>query len=372
MLRRLFKSNRLFSALFLFSFFVSFIVMYYGLNLNRQLIQISVVREGSEYEYGHMISGSISEDTVSADDIRDEMMSDGNMIFRCSGPIGEDVINVSLIDILWVQNEALAEAVKYEDYYLDSAVSAIAAPKCIIGDAWEDETYVVDGIRYIKLFKIESCVIGEFVSNTLPGLDERCVVLKESLSREELDKLVFGTDSIRVIYESNLSDEIDWFREWTRTFLTEESFREDEIDRIDLWNTTEKLSFIMFMTLYKKIYIGMLILCFINCAFLAYFWGKTHFYEYMLKRTLGFGKLRLFMDITAQFALYAVISLGTALLLTCGYELLCGNIVKWCENLRLGFGQLVLVFVIFGVALSALPMWLVVRLKPAEILKNAD
>ena len=369
MIKRLFKSNRFFSVLFLLSFFVSFIIMYYGMDLNRQLVQVSAVKEGSEYEYSYVISGSFSDDIGSTDDIRDGMMPDGNMIFRCNGPIGEGVINTDTIDILWAQNEELAEAVKYEDYYLNSAVSSISAPKCIIGDAWENETYVVDGIRYIQIYKIESCVIGEFVSDTFSGLDERCMVLKESLSREELDKLVFDTSYIRVIYESNRSDGIERLREWAHTFLKEESIQEEDTDA---WTSSVELTYSLYMSLYKKIYIGMLVLCFVNCAFLAYFWAETHFYEYMLKRTLGYGKLRLFMDITAQFALYAVISLGTALLFTCGYELLCGNIVKWCENLRLEFGQLVLVFVIFGVALSALPMWLVVRLKPAEILKNAD
>ena len=95
-------------------------------------------------------------------------------------------------------------------------------------------------------------------------------------------------------------------------------------------------------------------------------------YEYMLKRTLGYGKIRLFLDIISQFALLEVISLTVVLILTCGYELLCGNIVTWYDNIGLGFMQMVLIFVVFGVALSAFPMIPVMKLKPADILKNTD
>lgn len=307
MLNRLFKYNRFFSVLFLLSFFVSFIIMYYGLDLNRQLIQVGTVREESVYKYGYMVTGNFAEDVVNLNDIKDEIVSDGNIIFRCGGPIGEGVINTDVIDVLWTQNEELLEPIKYEDYYIYS--ETISAPKCIIGDAWEGDTYVIDGIRYIKIFQIETCVIGEYVSNSFAGEDERCMVFKDSLSQEELDKLIFDRDYIHVIYESNFSDGTELLREWTRTFLQEENYYEEELEN-DVWAPTDGYTFSMFMSLYKKVYIGMLILCFINCAFLAYFWGEIHIYEYMLKRTLGYGKLRLLMNIISQFAIFEVISLG--------------------------------------------------------------
>lgn len=368
MLNRLLKYNRFLSLLFLLSFLVSFIIMYYGLDLNRQLIQVSTVRESSVYKYAYRVTGDFSED-IQISSLLEETISDGNVIFRCEGPIGKGVTNTDAIDVLWVYNEELSETVKYEDYYLNN--DTISAPQCIIGDAWEKDTYVVDGIRYIKIFQIESCVIGVYASNTLVGLDERCLVLKDSLSPEELDKIIFDTGGASVIYQSNLSDNIELFREWTHTFFQEETFHEEEMEK-DVWSSSDGQTFSMFMSLYQKIYIGMLFLCFINCAFLAYFWGGMHLYEYMLKRTLGYGKIRLFMDIVSQFALLEVSSLAVVLVLTCGYELLCGNIVIWYENIALGFMQLVLVFAIFGVALSAFPMISVIKQKPADVLKNID
>lgn len=371
MLKRLFKYNRFFSALFLLSFFVSFIIMYYGLDLNRQLAWVSEVREESVYRYRHGVRGIFAEDVRNSNDIKEGMTSGGNIIFRCSGPIGEGVINTDSINILWAQNEELSEPVKYEDYYLNGNADVISVPKCIIGDAWEDETYVRNGIRYIKIFQIESCVIGEYVSNNFTGEDERCLVLKDSLSQEQLDKIVFDTEGTCVIYESNLSDETELFMKWLHTFFTEENFYELEMET-DVGDSSGESRFTVFMSMYQKVYWGMLILCFTNCAFLAYFWGDMHIYQYMLKRTLGYGKLRLLADIIFQFALYEGIALGAALLLTCGYELLRGNIVVWYENIRLGFLQMMLIFVLFGVVLSAFPMIPVMRLKPAGILKNID
>lgn len=371
MLKRIFKYNRFFSVLFLLSFFVSFIIMYYGLNLNRQIVWVNEIREEAVYRYGHNVRGVFAEDVRNSNDIKAEMTLGGNIIFRCEGPIGEGVINTDSINILWAQNEELPEPVNYEDYYLNGNADAISAPKCIIGDAWEGETYVRNGIRYIKIFQIESCVIGEYVSNNFTGEDERCLVFKDSMSQEQLDKIVFDTGGIRVTYESNLSDEAGLFMEWLHTFLAEENFYEFEMET-NVGDSSGESRFTVFMSMYQKVYWGMLILCFTNCAFLACFWGDMHIYQYMLKRTLGYGKLRLLADIIVQFALYEGIALGAALLLTCGYELLRGNIVVWYENIRLGFLQMVLIFVLFGIALSAFPMIPVMKLKPAGILKNTD
>lgn len=370
MLNRLFRYNRFSSMLFLLSFFVSFVIMYYGLDLNRQLVRVSEVREKSTYKYGYRVMGEFAEDIVNSNDIGEGMLSGGNIVFRCDGPVGDGVINTDAIDIMWTQKEELLEPVKYEDYYV-TAGDAISGPKCIIGDAWEDEIYVLNGIKYIRIFQIESCVIGQYVSNTFTGEDERCLVFRDGLSQTELDKLLFDTGGICAVYDSDLSDETKLFREWTQTFLGKESMYEEAIGT-DAWDSTDGYTFSLFMSMYKKVYIGMLVLCFINCAFLAYFWGETHIYESMLKRVVGYGKGRLIVEVILQFALLEAISLMAVLVITCGYELVCKNFVVWCENICLGFMQIILVFAIFGVGLSVFPIRLAMKQKPAEILKNTD
>ena len=371
MLNRLFKYNRFFSGLFLLSFFVSFIIMYYGLDLNRQIIQVNEVREQSAYRYGCKISAGFTEDITSVYDIKEDMMPHGgNIIFQCSGPIGNGVINVDDIEILWEQNEELLTPVIYEDYYLNGDVDALDVPKCIIGDAWEGDTYVIDGIRYVKVFQIESCVVGEYVPYTFTGYDERCLVFKDSLSQEELNKLLFSLGGITVTYESNLSDETERFKEWIQPLL--DNIWEWELEADEWADAFDIFGFSDYMSSYRKIYTGIQVMCFVNCAFLAYFWGKTHMYEYMLKRTLGYGRLHLLMDIISQFALLEVFALGAVLLLTCGYELISGDIVTWYDNISLGFMQMVLIFAVFGLALSAFPMIQIMRLKPADVLKSTE
>lgn len=374
MLNRLFKYNRFSTVLFLLSFFVSFLIMYYGLNLNRQFQQVGMVREEAVYTYGYRITGTFTEDTVCAEDIemksiKEKMPSNGNIIFSCSGPVGEGVINTNSIHVLWIQNEELTEKVNYADYGIST--DSIDAPKCIVGDAWKKDTYVIDGVKYIKVFGIESCIVGEYVSNNFVNEDERCLIFKESLSQEDLNKLLFNERGISVIYQSNLTDEIEAVREWTKSFLREENFQERLLEK-DVWEPSDGYAFALFMSLYQKAYLGMLLLCFINCAFLAYFWGETHIYEYMLKRTMGYGKRKLFADVIWQFAVLETAALGAVLLVTCGYEMVSGNLADWYYNIRLGFFQIVAVFILFSVALSLFPMIPVMRRKPAQVLKSTE
>lgn len=353
--------------LFFLSFMLSFMIMYYGLDLNRQFIQVNVLKDKALYEYGYAVMGICPSDITSLEDIPESMTSNGNIFIRCEGPIGNGIINTNAIDILWTQKEELSEPVKYEKYYLDN--DNISMPKCIVGDAWKDEIYVVDGIKYIKLYHIESCVIGEFIPYHFEGMDKRCFVLGNSLSREQIDKLVYASSDIAIAYESNLSDETAHFQEWLKTFLKEGNIHEAGMD---VWAFLDGNTFEMFLSVYRKIYFVMLLFCFVNCAFLAYFWGETHIYEYMLKRTLGYGKYKLFGDVISQFALFEILSLVTVLVVTCAYELIDGNIITWIDNIRLGFMQMVEIFVVFGTVLSLFPMRVVMKLKPVDILKNTE
>lgn len=356
-----------FSLLFFLSFLASFLVMYYGLDRNRELARAGSAREDLVYEYTYVATGSFAEDIENSGDIPEEGMPGGNIIFGCEGPVGEGVLNVDDIRVVWSREE-FTEPVEYEDYYADS--DAIPAPKCIIGDAWADETYVIDGIRYIHVFKIECCVIGKFISNTFEGVDERCMIFREDLSREQLDRLFFDSNWVCMIYESNLSDETEAFKSWIRTFLTEENF--DVIEKGNWIAMQDVHAFPQYMFLLRKVCQGMLLLCFVNCAFLAYFHGVMHLYEYMLKRALGYGRLKLFADILWQFAVFEMLALAAALFITCGYELLQGDLRVWYDNIRLGFMRMVGIFVLFGGALSLFPMWTVLRKEPAEVLKNID
>ena len=371
MLKRFLQYNVYFSTLFLLSFIASFIIMYYGMSLNRQFIRVSEVRKQSVYQYGFRIIGRFSKETKKANEILTEKTLKGNIIFQCDGPIGEGVINTDAIDVLWVQNESMNEPVKYERYYLNGSSESLSIPKCIIGEAWRDQTYKKGEMRFIKVYQTESLVIGEYVPNHFEGEDKRCLVFKDSLTDSELEKILLTSGSACVIYESNIADETDSFRTWVYSFFTEGNCREEEIPT-NIWASSDGFAFSMFMALYQKAYKGMLVLCFINCAFLACFWGERHIYEFMLKKTLGYGKCRLYTDVVYQFLVYEITALFITLCITMIYELWKDNFSVWIDNIYLGLPRVALVFILFGAVLSMIPMIVILKRQPMDVLNRLD
>lgn len=158
MWKRMFRHNRISTGLFLLSFAAVYTIMYYGLDLNRQYAQVGTARSESVYQYGVMMRGSNAERAAQEEWAEEMPLQEGIVLLQCWGPIGEGVINVDEIDVLWMQKEEMAESVKYEKYYLED--SSITVPSCIIGDAWRDETYEREGIRYIKVMQTECRVAG--------------------------------------------------------------------------------------------------------------------------------------------------------------------------------------------------------------------
>lgn len=371
MLKRVFSYNKFFSTLFLMSLFATFIIMYYGLNLNRQFIQVSKTRRESVYGFGRKYIGTFAEDIVCTSDIEDARFKEGNIIFRCDGPVGEGVINTNAIDVLWLQNEELLEPIRYEKYYLDKSINEYGCPKCIIGDAWMNEVYIIDGIKYIKVFQIESIVIGQFETNNFQGEDERCLVFREGFSKEELDKIIFSTGGTCIIYESNTSDDAENVTKWVNSLMPQEQYNEKEMSQ-NIWASSDGYAFSVLMGLYQKVYWVMIVFCYLNCMFLVCFWGDEHMYEFMLKRTMGYSKQKLFQDIILQLYLYELIALCAAMVVMFVCELFRKDVSIWVDNIKYGFLQMAFIFFILGTALSMFPLIATMKMKPAEVLKNVD
>ena len=129
------------------------------------------------------------------------------------------------------------------------------------------------------------------------------------------------------------------------------------------------VDFEYFMPLYQKIFIGMLFLCFLNCAFLAYVWGGMHVYEYMLKRTLGFSSGMILKECIRKQLVYEAMALGVVAVVTILYEIVVGNLSGWWTTISGGFGAIVLLFILFGIVLSLFPLVWVMKMKPATVLK---
>lgn len=359
MWKRMFRHNRISTGLFLLSFAAVYTIMYYGLDLSRQYAQVGTARSESAYQYGVMMQGSIAERAAQEEWAEETPLQEGIVLFQFGGPIGEGIINVDEIDVLWMQKEEMAESVKYEKYYLED--SSITVPSCIIGDAWRDETYEREGIRYIRVMQTECRVAGWYTTNTFENYDKRCLILREGLSMEAFEGFMRGSNHVNILYKSNRTDETEKFKKWAvRFFEKEQDIREEPLET-DLWGPVNGYHFMLFASLYRKIYIGMMVLCFINCAFLACFFGKTHLYEYTLKSMLGYGKWKLLTDMISQFAVLEMISLTAVLCITCLYEAVFGDVSVWYQNIRMGFLQIAGISAAFGILLSMFPMWEVLR-----------
>lgn len=328
--------------------------MYYGLDLNRQYAQVGTARSESAYRYGVMMQGSIADGAAQEEWAEGIPLQEGLVLFQFWGSIGEGVINTDKIDVIWMQKEKMAESVKYEKHYLEDSSSTV--PSCIIGDAWSDETYEREGIRYIKVMQTECRVVGEYTTNTFENYDKRCLILKEGLPWKAFEGFLKGSDSVNILYKSNRTDETEEFKKWVvRFFEKEQGVREEPLET-DLLGPVNGYHFTLFASLYRKSYIGMMVLCFVNCAFLACFFGKAHLYEYTLKSMLGYGKWKLLTDVVSQFVMLEMISLTAVLCISCLYEAVFGDVSAWFQNVRMGFLQIAGISAAFGILLSLFPM----------------
>lgn len=364
----MFQHNRISTGLFLLSFAATYTIMYYGLDLNRQYAQVGTARSESAYQYGVMMQGSIADGAAQEEWAEGIPLQEGLVLFQFWGSIGEGVINTDKIDVIWMQKEKMAESVKYEKYYLED--SSMTVPSCIIGDAWSDETYEREGIRYIKVMQTECRVVGEYTTNTFENYDKRCLILKEGLPWKAFEGFLKGSDSVNILYKSNRTDETEEFKKWVvRFFEKEQGVREEPLET-DLLGPVNGYHFTLFASLYRKSYIGMMVLCFVNCAFLACFFGKAHLYEYTLKSMLGYGKWKLLTDVVSQFVMLEMISLTAVLCFSCLYEAVFGDVSAWCQNVRMGFLQIAGISAAFGILLSLFPMWEVLTGKGKRFLEE--
>ena len=362
MLKRMFRYNRFFSLLFMISFTASFIIIYYGLDINRKFDDVMAVRRQSVYAYKLGIHGELKDSSAG---VPKWDYDKGNIIRRTTFNIGEGAVDNDAVDIIWAQNEELREP-----YRMISDLDSGKPGGCLIGDGLTKRVFDKDGAKYIKLEGVDIKVLGYLLSETFDGEDRRCILFWEGLSDDDKAKLLLLLDYQHYEYVSNTSDMEDEFRSWAESFLEKESMSEDLPDLDPLERSD---GFLQLMPYYKKMFVVMIIFCFINGAFLAFVWGRSHRYEFVLKRVLGLSRGKIFSDILGNLFLYEALSIGIAGLLTLLYEVLFHNGINiWFRNFISGFGLLALLFGVAGVLLGLISILPASRLRPADVLKPAE
>lgn len=368
---RILRESPLISGLFIISFVASFLTVYYGLGLYAQSQMIFEEREKAYYQEAYVYPVFYSDEIREMKQFPVPQLECGNVYIRCGLPIGDEILYIRPVDILWKQGEMLSETVRYQENYREG--EPVDEPQCIIGNRYEDDTFSKGEATYIKIYGIECRVIGKFADAAMKGMDQRCVVLADSLTEREIEKLLFRNDNASLIYkkaERVLESEKEAFIQWV------DLIRDPESTGLTMQLFNESFDdggvFEYFMPLYEKVFMGMLFLCFLNCAFLAYVWGGMHVYEYMVKRTLGYSSWMILRGCIGKQLLYEALALGIVAVITIIYEVIIGSITVWWETISGGFGFVVLLFMLFGIVLSLFPMLWVMKMKPANVLKCSE
>lgn len=221
--------------------------------------------------------------------------------------------------------------------------------------------YTRKGEKYITLDNKECLVAGYLKSNDIEGFDTRCIEFPLSMDGFRPD------EDTRFVYKSNESDSGKEMLSWMSEFGT---YDEEEID----YQGYDSAGFVLEQyqgilgVMVKILYV----FCIVNSGFLAYFWGRKKLYEYMLKRTLGYSRGKIFAEILARFTMLEGFSLVLALVGTFAYELLRGRVENWWANMQYGFGTLVIGFLILGLVISLLPMIWIVKSSPIKVLRSNE
>lgn len=346
--------NKSILFMFVFSFFMTFVVLYEGMDQVRQVKQVEA--ECAKEECRYYLEIYLEEITG---DLTECHIKNGNIYLWIEKTVGEDVYRPITVECLFVQNEPIAQGLITFDYYSDVK----GKEDCyFVGRGWEKELHEKKGKKYITLDNKECLVAGYLKPNDIESFDTRCIEFPLSMDGFRPD------EDTRFVYKSNESDSGKEMLSWMSEFGTYDE------ENIDYQGPADLAGFVLGQyqgilgVMVKILYV----FCIVNAGFLAYFWGRKKLYEYMLKRTLGYSRGKIFAEILARFTMLEGFSLVLALVGTFAYELLRGRVENWWANMQYGFGTLVIGFLILGLVISLLPMIWIVKSSPIKVLRSNE
>lgn len=362
MLRRIFKSEKVFSWLFIISFVAVFLIMYFGLYLYKQ---IEITQEGKDNStYGiYWTFNFVMINDEKAHYIDYSSIKIGNVFDRLTLTVGNESGGSKGVDFLAVQNEELIETISGGEkipmnYSLD-------VPLCVIGDQWEKKTFIKNGDRYIRLLNTDVRVIGIFDRITLKGTDNRILILGDSVDENTKAEWYQYTGQCvaSIKYKSNIADNKDKIME-----LLEESVGEGNVDVSDFYDdiSTVQRAAKTFIPMMKIFLAAASILCLITMFFLTSVWSRTHTFEFMIKRALGYKTGMFIPEILKTLLLYEIPAFVLTMIITFVYELVENDANTWLENISGGLYIVVMVFIAVVFLVTLVPLKWISKAHPAD------
>ena len=368
MLKRIFKSNRVFSGLFVISFVAVFMLMYFGLYLYKQ---IDIVDKG-RYNYSYITNYQFSPKDIDDYDTHYIDYSEikiGNIIERISLPIGEESGGRKGIYFLAVQNEELSETMSGGRSI--PIIGQSATPQCVIGDQWESKTINMGGEKYIRLLNTYVRVIGIFDQVTIKGTDNRILVFGSTIDDDtRLEWFnVTGQVTHQTVYQSNMKENE---LEKVKT-LAEKEFGKDNVRILPELNLDAVQGVAKtYIPLMKVFLIIASILCLITMFFLVSVWSRTHTFEFMLKRAMGY-KISMFIpEILKTLLIYEIPAFIVTMIVTFIYELTVNDVKTWINNISGGLYIIIIVFAAVVFLLSVVPLKWISKEHPSDYVSSRE
>ena len=367
MLNRLLKTNKVFTFLFVSSFFATFLLMYFGLDFYREFMLIKSNQVFYQYDVVNQYYVKYYDDYLENEKI-DLNLGNGNIFRICTLPIGAKTNRRYNIYIWLYNNEKLLEEINEGD--LNQVVSASYKPSCILGDFWDKYAYIRNGKKYILIGGEEIEVIATFKQISIKGYDKRLYVLGKTIERDVLERWCKTSRNYEYLYKSiksNMGNES--LEEKLASYFDIESIGET-INDSSWYSSTKVLK--NYFPIIKFLLSAMFLLTFINMVFLSLVWSKTHIYEYMLKRTFGFSMIQLIPDILIPIFLYEILGFLMMSIITITYETIKNGFSAWISNFVNGVTFVALLFAGIPIVLSLLPLKWLSRQQPVVVISSRE
>ena len=365
-----FKSGNIFSFLFMASFAICFIIMYYGLYLYREYNDIRAGKSAFEYDVNYDITLMRFSRDVSKADLK---ISKGNLYEKIKLPISSTEYGERWGYLVTRQNEPMLETI--DGGHQIGIIEPSDVPLCVIGDRWQDNIFIINGEKYINIFDTDVKVIGILDRTSLEGKDKRFFIFKNTLSPEIMLKW-FGYGYENDIFEgmmtyvcSDKDSDIDQLKEQLI-----EAYGDDSLQIIKtngFWSANED-EIRTYTSLMKTVIGALSILCIFNMLFLSVVWSRAFSYEFMVKRIFGYKTIRLLPDIFKTMIIYEIPALIISIVFTFIFEIIIHNANSWLRTINNGF--FIGAGIVIGVAiiLSVKPLFWISKANPAEYVSRRE
>ena len=366
MLKRLFVYDRLFSSLLVVLLTSVFLIMFYGLDLYYQFSKIDdniqCIKYTEQYDYGIRFSPELFTANGRVP------FKKGIVIYRTFFPMGDSAFNHNNIDILWEQNEPLLEQIEYNSGY--DSLRGVGEHLCVLSDKWKKSIIVKENEEFIDILGTEFKVIGYFAPLLIDGSDERCLIIGDSLTPEELCRIAVFTDGQFIYKSASYSGIMEDFENWLQNYSLSENINfELAIDMVMDSNISIAK---MYEGYAKKIFVALSIFCIINTFYLSFVWGKKKEKTLVIKKIYGYSNRYLVKDMLKEIALFELISIASAGLITLIYEIAFRNLSEWTSILIKGMPIVIAVISCITVVYLISQIIWIIRSQPVDVLRFSE